>query len=228
MQLRGGGRGLSTPAAEVTAFGLFASALCFFALIAIAVHNDWLVQLDRSLLLVFRISGDPARPIGPNGLASFVRDITALGSFAVLASTVLAIAGFLAIRGYGHRAMALLGYTLGGTALGEAGKYLFARQRPDVVPHLLEVVTLSFPSAHAMQATVVWMTLALLLAGVQSRSRVKSYLIGVAAVVALAVGISRVFLGVHWPTDVLAGWALGTAWVSACWLFDRRLCARGV
>lgn len=213
-------------AGTFAAFVFLAGGLGFFAFVAVAVQGESLLRFDRAILMAFRENGDLAIPIGPNGSTSYVRDITALGSFAVLSFAVLAVAGFLALRGRGDRALAVLGFTIGGTLLGEAAKHLFWRPRPDVVPHLVEVVTLSFPSAHAMQAVVVWFTFALLFAEAQSRVCVKVYLFGAAMLVALAVGLSRVYLGVHWPSDVLAGWALGTAWVSGCWLLDRWLGGR--
>jgi len=212
---------------EGAALGLLSGALGCFCLIALAVHHDWLLPLDQSILLAFRTTDDPSVPAGPKGLVSFMRDVTSLGSFAVLSSTVLAVSGYLAMNGHGNRALALLGYTIGGTLLGEGAKHVFSRVRPDAVPHLVDVVTLSFPSAHAMQSLVVWFTLAMMLAEEQSRSGMKVYLFAVAGLVSLAVGISRLYFGVHWPTDVLAGWSLGMAWVIGCWRLDRRVRRRG-
>jgi len=227
MQLRDGdrkpGRAFSGGAAAPR---LLSGALCCFGLIALAVHHDWLLPLDQSILLAFRTAGNPSVPAGPKGLVSFMRDVTSLGSFAVLSSTVLAVSGYLALNGHSNRALALLGYTIGGTLLGEGAKHLFSRVRPDAVPHLVDVVTLSFPSAHAMQSFVVWFTVAMMLAEEQSRSCVRIYVFAVAGLVSLAVGISRIYFGVHWPTDVLAGWCLGLAWVVGCWWLDRRVSHR--
>jgi undecaprenyl-diphosphatase len=203
-----------------------AAGVVVFVLIAVAVHHGWLADLDRAGLALLRQRADPAIPIGPHGLVSMVRDVTALGSFIVLSSAVTSVAAFLALRGRRDRALALLAYAIGGTLLGEAAKHVIARVRPDVVPHLVEVVTLSFPSAHAMQATAIPLVLACFLADTQPRAAMRVYLLCVAALVALAVGLSRLYLGVHWPTDVVAGWSLGTAWASACWLLDRRLRTR--
>lgn len=204
-------------------FWLFVCALACFAFLAFAVQQDLLRHLDQAILRSLRDGGDFASPIGPQGLASYMRDVTALGSFAVLSFAVLAVAVFLMLRGVRGTAATVLGFAIGGTLLGEAAKHLFARGRPDAVPHLVDVVTLSFPSAHAMQSTVVWSTFAILMAEAQDDRRVRIYLLCLAALIAFAVGFSRLYLGVHWPTDVVAGWALGVAWVSGCWLLRQRL-----
>ena len=103
----------------------------------------------------------------------------------------------------------------------------FARPRPELVSHLVDVTSFSFPSGHATMATITYLTLGVLLARVQERRRMKLYLLAVAILVALIVGISRVYLGVHWPTDVLAGWCVGAAWALACWLVATWLQRRG-
>lgn len=211
------------PSGRAAALGLVSGALLCFVLMALAVHYEWLPDVDKAVLLALRSVDDPSVPLGPKGLQSFMRDLTSLGSFAVLSLVVLAVSGFLGMTGRAGRAVALIGYTLGGTLLGEAAKHLFARVRPDAVPHLIDVVTLSFPSAHAMQALVVWCTVAMMLAAEQARTGVKIYLFAVAGLVSVAVGISRLYFGVHWPTDIIAGWCLGLAWVVGCWRLDRRL-----
>jgi undecaprenyl-diphosphatase len=116
---------------------------------------------------------------------------------------------------------------VGGAALETLLKVGFARPRPELVPHLVDVNSLSFPSGHAMMATITYLTLGVLLARAQERRRMKLYLLTVATFVALLVGISRIYLGVHWPTDVLAGWCVGAAWALACWLIATWLQQRG-
>ncbi|MEZ5816245.1 MAG: phosphatase PAP2 family protein [Hyphomicrobiaceae bacterium] len=205
------------------ALGLLVVTLGVFLLIAIWVSQGRLVAVDRLLLLSLRVPGHPQDPLGPIWFESFVRDVTALGSRGVLGLVVVAVAGFLALTGRGGRALAVLAFTITGSLVGEIAKHAFARPRPDLVPHGVEVMSLSFPSAHAMQASVVYLTLGALLAASQPQRRVRAYVVGVAVLVVLTVGTSRVYLGVHWPSDVLAGWALGTAWATVCWLVDRRM-----
>jgi undecaprenyl-diphosphatase len=115
----------------------------------------------------------------------------------------------------------------GGSALGHLLKFGFDRPRPDLVPHGVLVHTASFPSSHAMMSAVVYLTLGALLARVQPRRRVKAYLLFLGILLTLIVGSSRVYLGVHWPSDVLAGWTLGAAWALLCWLVALWLQRRG-
>lgn len=183
--------------------------------------------IDERLLLALRTPGDPAGPLGPPWLEEFVRDLTALGSVGVLTLTVLAVAVFLMLtRRHGALALLLVA-TLGGLALSSALKELFARPRPTLVPRGAYVASESFPSGHAAMAAVVYLTLASLIARLVPRLMLKIYCLSVALVVTVLVGVSRVFLGVHYPTDVLAGWMLGLSWASASWVAARFLQARG-
>ena len=171
---------------------------------------------DQSLLLALR-TADPADPIGPAWVEASVVDISALGGFAVLALLTLLAVGYLGVlRKWGDAALVLVA-TLGGTAISEGLKIGFARPRPDLVAHVVETSSMSFPSGHAMLAAVTYLTLGALLARAQEQRRVRGYILGAAIVLTLLIGASRVYLGVHWPTDVLAGWSLGAAWALVCW-----------
>ena len=111
----------------------------------------------------------------------------------------------------------------GGGFLSTVMKQLFGRDRPDVVPHLVAVTSSSFPSGHSMLAAIVYLTLGALLARFAARRRTRVYLLTVALFVTFVVGSSRVYLGVHYPTDVLAGWCIGSAWALTCWVAANRL-----
>lgn len=172
---------------------------------------------DESLLLALR-TADPADPIGPHWLETSVMDISALGGFAVLALvTLLAVGYLLAIQRWGG-ALMLLVATLGGTAISEGLKVGFNRPRPDLVAHIVETTSMSFPSGHAMLSAVTYLTLGALIARTQSRRSLRGYVLSAAVLLTLLIGMSRVYLGVHWPTDVLAGWCLGAAWAMLCWV----------
>jgi undecaprenyl-diphosphatase len=183
--------------------------------------------LDRAILLALREPGDVANPIGPPWLERAVADITSLGGYAVLTLLVIGVGAYLLAVGKRGSALLVIGAVGGGAALSEALKFSFARPRPDFVAHLAEVQSASFPSGHAMLSAITYLTLGALLASVHKQRRVKALLIGAGVILTVLVGASRVYLGVHWPTDVLAGWLLGAAWAYLCWIIARRLQREG-
>ena len=155
------------------------------------------------------------------------RDITGLGGTVILGGLSIAAAGYLALRGK-HRAMVfLLGAIGGGIVASSLLKMGFDRPRPDLVPHGSLVYTASFPSGHSMMSAVTYLTLGALLAKVESRRAIRAYILMLAAMVTFLVGVSRIYLGVHWPTDVLAGWSVGAAWAAGCWTIANLLQRRG-
>jgi undecaprenyl-diphosphatase len=178
-------------------------------------------EIDMAIMLAFRAPGDPADPIGPLWLEEAVRDITALGSTPILVIAVLAVFGFLMLAKAWRPAIFTLAASGGGLVLSSLLKEVIDRPRPDLVPHGNVVFTASFPSGHSMMSAVVYFTLAALIARLIERRRLKGYTMGVALILTLLVGVSRVYLGVHWPSDVLAGWAAGAAWALGCWLVAR-------
>jgi undecaprenyl-diphosphatase len=206
---------------------LGAAALFVFAKIANEVGQGSTRAFDEWLLLSLRTPGNPAVPIGPKRVQELMRDITALGSTGVLTIMILSVAGFLAMTRKGHAAILVLVSVVGGTLISQTMKFAFARPRPDLVPHGAEVYTASFPSGHSMMAAVVYLTLGALLARMQPDRSVKVYVMTIAVTLTVMVGISRVYLGVHWPTDVLAGWSLGGLWALLCWLVMVWLQRRG-
>jgi undecaprenyl-diphosphatase len=156
-----------------------------------------------------------------------MRDVTALGSAPVLLIFLLAVAGALAVRRQ-YRALALLlAASAGGILLNDALKGLFARPRPDLALRLTDVRSLSFPSGHAMQSAIIYLTLATFLARAVQARALKAYFVAFAFLLSFLVGFSRVYLGVHYPSDVLAGWCAGLAWALVCWTLERHLQHRG-
>ena len=211
----------------LSAIILAASLLFAFFTLANAVTQGSTHTFDEWLIIALRRPGDLADPIGPKWLEEMMRDFTALGSTGVLTLMALVITGFLAMTRKGYAALFVLGSVAGGALISQATKWAYARPRPDLVPHGTEVFTASFPSGHSMMAAVVYLTLGALLARTQSGRRVKTYVLAVAVLLTVLVGASRVYLGVHWPTDVLAGWALGGMWALICLLVMGWLQARG-
>jgi undecaprenyl-diphosphatase len=207
--------------------GLIAGALWLFIELADAVVEGHTRTIDTALLLAMRTPGNPADPWGPLWLQEVARDFTALGGVAVLSLLTLAVIGYLAMAGKRHAALAVFIAVVGGQILSSLLKLGFHRPRPDLVPHLTHVYTASFPSGHSLMAAVTYLTLGALLASVQASIRIKVFFLTLAAILTVLIGVSRVYLGVHWPSDVVAGWAVGAAWALLCWLVTRWLQRRG-
>lgn len=177
---------------------------------------------DTEILLAFREAGQPADPVGPLWLEEAVRDVTALGSMIVLVLVTVAAIFYLLLIGKWREALMVLVAVGGGQILSSLLKLGIDRPRPELVSHLAEVQTLSFPSGHAMMSAVTYLTLGSMLASIAPGRATKIYVLGVAVLITLMVGVSRIYLGVHWPSDVLAGWCAGFAWAMLCWLVARR------
>jgi undecaprenyl-diphosphatase len=198
---------------------LVLSACCFWAFVAVAVDvaDGGTHSFDTRLLLSLRAPGDASDPLGPIWLEEMARDVTGLGSAGILTFLTLASAGFLVLQRKRRVALYLLLASGSGILLSSSLKAGFDRPRPDLVPHGTQVYTGSFPSGHSMMATLVFITIGAVLAGSLASKAVKAYLLFLSVLLALSVGISRVYLGVHWPTDVLGGWAAGAGWALLCW-----------
>ncbi|HEX7046096.1 MAG TPA: phosphatase PAP2 family protein [Gammaproteobacteria bacterium] len=184
-------------------------------------------RIDTRLLLALRNPVDRADPIGPGWVEEMGRDFTALGGVGVLLFIVLVTIGYLLISRRLRTALFVAIAIVVGQLLSSLLKLGFDRPRPELVPHESIVYTASFPSGHSMMAAVTYLTLAALLSRLQLQRRVKIYLLLIALLITLLVGASRVYLGVHWPTDVLAGWMAGAAWAALWWLIVRWVQRRG-
>ena len=204
-----------------------AGLLLCFALIAQEVLEGEPIGFDRWVMLALRHASDPSLPIGPRWLPEAARDVTALGGTVVLGILLLVVTGYLFAAGKRHAAWFVLATVLGGAALNSLLKLGFARPRPDIVTPLTKVLTLSFPSGHAALSAVCYLTLGVLLAQTQASRTLRIYFIATAMLLTLLVGLSRIYLGVHYPTDVLAGWCFGIAWALICWTIMRHFQRRG-
>jgi undecaprenyl-diphosphatase len=173
---------------------------------------------DRSIVLAFRDPGNPSVPIGPAWVQEAARDLTSLGSIIVLILITLAIAGYLFLARRQAAAWLMLVAVFGGIAMSDLLKFAFGRPRPDFIAPAARVFTTSFPSGHATLSAITYLTIAALLAQNQSSPRIGAYFIVVAALLTILIGVSRIYLGVHYPTDVLGGWCVGAAWALGCWV----------
>lgn len=198
----------------------------FFQIADEVMDNDKL-HLDERILLMFRDPADLHETIGPEWLKSFFMDVTALGGTTNLILITLITLGFLWVIRKRRLFLLVLLSVVGGQIFNSALKSLFLRSRPDVVPHLTEVQTPSFPSGHSMMSAVVYLTLGMLLSRLVAQSKHRFYIISTAIILTVLIGISRIFLGVHYPTDVLAGWTAGLTWALICLLIARILQHRG-
>jgi undecaprenyl-diphosphatase len=206
---------------------LAAGAFWTFIEVADEVTEGSTAAVDRAILLMLRDSADPRLMAGPGWLQEVMRDFTGLGGYGILTLATVAATGFLCLEHKWHAAVLLLVAVLGGMLLSTLLKAGFDRPRPDLVPHGSIVSSASFPSGHSMLSAVVYLTLGALIARFRSDPGVRVYILGLSIFVTFLVGVSRVYLGVHWPTDVLAGWALGAAWALLCWFVALLLQMRG-
>ncbi len=208
---------------------IFVFAAASFTLLKLAseMREGETRSADQAILLALRDPNDLSNPIGPEWVETMCRDLTSLGSPAVLTLITIVAVSYLWIDGKRSTALLTALSIIGGAVLVSLLKFGFARPRPEFVSHCVNVNSFSFPSGHATMAAVTYLTLGVLLARVQKGQRMKLYVLAVASVLVLLVGFTRVYLGVHWPTDVLAGWCIGTAWAAGCWFVATWLRHRG-
>jgi undecaprenyl-diphosphatase len=180
------------------------------------LYQGRLEAIDNQLLRALRRPDDPAIPVGPKWLPQAAKDVTALGSGTNLTMVTGVLVGFLCINRRFRATGFLLGSVGSGLLLCQSLKGFIARRRPTVVPHLVDFDPSSFPSGHSMGAALVYLTLGSIISRQVSGSRAKTYFLSVASTLAVIVGVSRVYLGVHYPSDVLAGWAAGSLWSAVC------------
>ncbi len=208
-------RGATVP---VILVAIIAAGLYVFVEIADEVAEAEIRGFDEWLLLAFRNPDDLSLAIGPPWLAESVAEITALGGYTLIVIIVAAVIGFLLVAGrYGPALYVFLSVSVG-TVVSTLLKFAYERPRPDLVDHLVTTHTASFPSGHATMSAVVYLTLAAILMRMVDDWRLRAYVLFAAIGLTVMVGLLRVYLGVHWPSDVIAGWALGAAWASLAWL----------
>ena len=197
--------------------GLTLLAGAFFEIAEDVVEGETLA-FDRGVLLALREPGLPKDPLGPDWLTTAAADVTALGSLIVLALVVLVISGLFLSLGHRRQAAIMLLASIGGLVWSESIKAILDRTRPEEAYRVVAAMNASFPSGHTLLSASVYLTLGALVASFAQKRRVRAFALVTAIVLTGLVGLSRVFLGVHWASDVMGGWCLGGAWALACWL----------
>lgn len=212
----------------MTLMGFAGLAGCAFVLqrLTSEVLEGETLRLDQAILLLLRKSGDLAQPIAPHWVTHAVGDLTSLGGVTVLSLITLVATIFLLLDGKRGIAAFLFLSVAGGWIASSVLKLIVARERPDVVPHLVDVSDPSFPSGHAMVSAVTYLTIAVLFARTQRRRAARIFIVSTGVALTLIIGLSRIYLGVHYPTDVMAGWCAGALWALACFLLSRQLIGR--
>jgi undecaprenyl-diphosphatase len=212
-------------AAALAALSLVAAAILAFIGIADEMAEGDTRSVDMAILSALQPT--PGQPIGPAWLDHAAQDFTGLGSVSILLTITILTAGFLALtKKYSEAGLLALAFA-GGLAISQALKDYFDRQRPPDEYRVVDALNASFPSGHALLAAVVYLTLGAMLARAAKQKQIRFYVMAAAILLALLVGLTRIYLGVHWTSDVLAGWCVGAAWACLCWLVDRWLRTRG-
>ncbi len=211
----------------LTAFFAIGAFLVAFGLIARQVAKGKVPALDQRIAVALRDPDNPLRPIGPPWLQEAARDVTSLGSIIVVVIATAAVVGFLFLIGKARVAWVMLLAVAGGIGLNNLLKLVFARRRPEGVIPAARVFTTSFPSGHATLSAIAYLTIGTLLSRAFPSATLGLYFMVLAVLITALVGCSRVYLGVHHPTDVLAGWCIGAAWAVFCWVLMAWLQARG-
>jgi undecaprenyl-diphosphatase len=208
-----------TELAALSALLIVALGAATFADLAEDMRETDGQAFDQAVLSALRpYADDPSRPWGPWWLKEAASDITSLGGISVLGLFATVVVVFLVIQRKRLSALLLVLGLIGGVVLSEGLKAVFERERPPAAYQAVETINASFPSGHALLSAVFYLSLGVMLTRAFPEKRFKAYVLGVAILMTLMVGTTRIYLGAHWASDVFAGWSVGAAWAMALWL----------
>jgi undecaprenyl-diphosphatase len=209
----------------IAAAGVLFLAIAFVVLGA-EVNEEDTTAFDNQILLAFRDEG--GIPIGPTWLVQVIADLSALGSAVIATAVVIIATAFLALSHRPRHAIMMALCGMGAPAVMEVLKQFHERPRPSVIIPVDPTIGLSFPSGHTLAATAIYLTLGVLIASAADQRRIKIFVMAIAVLLAFVVGFTRVYLGAHYPTDVVGGWMVGLAWALFCGGIARLLGLRQV
>lgn len=206
---------------------LATTCLAVFLVLALVIVSGKSLAFDERLVLLFREAGDPRRLLGPAWFHEAMRDLTAMGSVVGLGLMMIVACVTLWLCDRRHLATGLLATVVSAQIASTLLKIAIGRERPDIVEHAALTFTASFPSGHAFLSAAVLLSIAGFVGLASRRAGIERFCYVFAVLLMLAIGTSRVYLGVHWPSDVLGGWLLGIAWSSLATLWFGRALAPG-
>lgn len=200
-----------------------AFALYMFIEISSEMAEGELTSIDNIILQALRNPQNPKELLGPKALLGFMQAVSYLGGVYALSAVSAATALMFALRKRFRTCLLFIMSVTSGSAIMVLLKYFFDRPRPDVVPHLGEFSLGSYPSGHSMVSAIVYLTIGALLARSTKSLKLRTIYALLAGLLVFLIGISRAFLGVHYPSDILAGWCAGVVWAAASYLLARFL-----
>lgn len=206
--------GVRDPSRLLWAAGIGAVAVALMLAVGLLVSSRPFA-FDRTIIVA-------VHGAGPAWVRQAMIDVTALGGGTVLTLAVIVSAGLLLVRRLWLTAALIVVATLSGSFVVQLLKTRFGRMRPDIVDHIVAASGRSFPSGHSANSAIVYLTLAGLATQVVRGHATRRYILAAAIVLVLLIGVSRVYLGVHWPSDVLAGWSFGMLWALGWWFAGAR------
>jgi undecaprenyl-diphosphatase len=195
-------------------FIILLTGVILLCLVSLSVVSGKINFLDNSILLSFRNARNTSIPAGPEWLLSFMLDVSALGSATIVFLVTILTSGLLILKNKYSSLRVILFAFIGGGIIELLMKEIFSRQRPQIVLHFVNVNSLSYPSGHSAMSAIIYISLIFIIFTLDIKTSIKIYFLYSAVFLILIIGISRIYLGVHYPSDVLGGWALGLIWSS--------------
>lgn len=198
--------------ALLAAWVALAGAIWAFLAIGSEMREGELTAFDLWVLGAFRRPGQPHAATGPHWLMESMRDITSLGGVTLL--VIITVLSVIVLLAHSRKAQALVMAICVPLAQLSSGlfKDLYERSRPSFAIYGDLPTSMSFPSGHSTVAAATYFVLAVIVSSLEAKRSMKILAFAVAALLSLMIGFSRIYLGVHWPSDVIAGWCLGAAW----------------